>query len=108
MFSNLLEDSRVDSESRHLITTALAYFITPFDLFPEEMYGAEGYLDQAFICLRVISSLKENLPEHVIAEAWEGEGEIYDIVTEELPGLEETVGDEGAEKIYRYLGLGVK
>jgi len=108
MFSNLLEDSRVDSESRHLITTALAYFITPFDLFPEEMYGAEGYLDQAFICLRVISNLQDNLPEHVISEAWEGEGEISDIVTDELPGLEETVSGEGAEKIYRYLGLGVK
>jgi uncharacterized membrane protein YkvA (DUF1232 family) len=105
MFSNLLEDSRVDSESRHLITAALAYFITPFDLFPEEIYGAEGYLDQAFICLWVISRLQDELPEHVISEAWEGEGEISGIVSEELAGLKETVSNEGAEQIYRYLGL---
>jgi len=105
MFSNLLEDSRVDLDSRHLITAALAYFITPFDLFPEELYGAEGYLDQAFICLWVISCLQDELPAHVIAEAWEGEGEISDIVLTELPTLKETISLEGEGQILRYLGL---
>jgi hypothetical protein len=44
----------------------------------------------------------------VISEAWEGQGEISDIVSKELPGLEETVSKEGSEQIHRYLGLTAK
>lgn len=105
MFGNLLEDGRVDSESRRLITAGLAYFVTPFDLFPQELYGAEGYFDQVYLCLWITAQLREQLPEHVLAEAWEGEDDILEIVKDELPGLEETVGQEGVQQLRRYLGL---
>jgi uncharacterized membrane protein YkvA (DUF1232 family) len=88
-----------------MITAGIAYFVTPFDLFPQELYGAEGYFDNVYLCLWIIAQLREQIPEHVLAEAWEGEGDILEIVVDELPGLEETVGEEGVKKIRKYLGL---
>jgi uncharacterized membrane protein YkvA (DUF1232 family) len=106
MFGNLLEDGRVDDDARHLITASLAYFVTPFDIFPEEIYGAEGWMDQAYLCLWTVRELHHGLPDHVLREAWEGEGDILQIIEEELPLLEPQVGAENVTKLRRYLGLG--
>ncbi len=106
MLTNLLEDGRVDAKSRRLITTALAYFITPFELLPKELHGPEGYLDQAYLCLWVVNELRGTVPDHVLADAWEGEGEVLSIMEEELPVLETELGRNQIEQMARYLGLG--
>jgi len=105
MLTNLLEDGRVDSAARHRIVSALAYFITPFELFPKQLHGPEGYLDQAWLCLQTVKHLNAVLPAHVLEQAWEGEGEILDIVNRELPMLESEIGNEGIQLISKYLGL---
>ncbi len=105
MFANLLEDGRVDAESRQRINAALAYFVTPFELMPRELHGPEGYLDQAYLCLWTVERLRDELPEHVLADAWEGEGEVLEITREVLPAVEAEIGPEGAEQLGRYLGL---
>ncbi len=104
MLSNLLDDGRVAKEERKKVCQAIAYFITPFDVLPEEVYGVEGYIDQCYVALYVLSGLKANLPEFVLNEAWEGEG-MFDEVAAMLPALEKSLPPETAEKMNRYLGL---
>jgi len=105
MLTNLLEDGRVDAESRRLITTALAYFITPFELLPKELHGPEGYLDQVYLCLWVVNELRGALPDHVLEDAWEGEGEAISIIKQELPVVEKQIGQGEIAQMLRYLGL---
>lgn len=105
MLTNLLEDGRVDAPARRRIACCLAYFITPFELYPKELYGAEGYLDQVCLCLQTVKSLAEALPAHVLEEAWEGEGDILEIVARELPALEAELGPAGLQLMCKYLGL---
>ena len=64
-------------------------------------------MDQAYLCLWTVRELHHGLPDHVLREAWEGEGDILQIVHGELPLLEPQVGAENVNKLRRYLGLGV-
>ena len=108
LLTNLLDDGRVDSESRRKICVALAYFITPFEVMPKEFHGPEGYLDQIYLSLKILGSLRENLAENVLHSAWEGEGDIVEIITQEMPILKEIIGQDGLDQVDRYLGLRIK
>lgn len=103
--ANLLDDGRVHDEARALICQALAYYITPFDVLPEEVHGDEGYLDQVYLCLWVLNRLRVELPEHVLDQAWEGEGELSELLAEELPKAEAALGEEAVGQVRRYVGL---
>ncbi len=104
MLSNLLDDGRVSKEARQKICQAMAYFITPFDVLPEEVYGVEGYVDQCYVVLYVLKELQTLLPDFVLKEAWEGEGTFKEIISM-LPSLEKEMLMENIQKIQRYLGL---
>ncbi len=104
MLSRLLDDGRVTKEVRQKICLAIAYFITPFDVLPEEIYGVEGYFDQCYVALYVLKELQTLLPDFILTEAWEGEGTFPEILSL-LPGIEKNIMPENIKKIHRYLGL---
>jgi uncharacterized membrane protein YkvA (DUF1232 family) len=105
MLTSLLDDGRVDAEARQKICAALAYFITPFEVMPRDIHGPEGYLDQVYLCLRTVQELRGVLPDHVLEAAWEGEGDILEVVEQELAGLQEALGEDALGQIGRYLGV---
>lgn len=102
--SHLLDDGRVHKEARQKICQAIAYFITPFDVLPEEVYGVEGYIDQCYVALVVLNDLQSLLPDFVLNEAWEGEGTFKEIILM-LPEVEKQMLPENVQKVRRYLGL---
>lgn len=104
--SHLMEDGRVGIGPRGKICRALAYFILHFDVLPEELYGAEGFIDDVYVCLWVLDRLGEELPENVLEDAWVGEGTLAGTVDEFLPRLEEALGAAERSKILGYVGLG--
>lgn len=103
--SNLMEDGRVHDDARGLVCRAIAYFIMPFDVLPEELYGPEGYLDDVYFCLWSMDRLAGELPEHVLEDAWEGEGLLLGVVDDYLPAVRDALDPEDREKILRYVGL---
>lgn len=103
--SNLMEDGRIHDEARGLVCRAIAYFIMPFDVLPEELYGAEGYLDDVYFCLWTLDRLSGELPGHILEDAWEGEGLLLDVVEELLPAARDALETSDREKILRYVGL---
>jgi uncharacterized membrane protein YkvA (DUF1232 family) len=104
MFGNLLDDGRVHAEARNKIVVAIAYFITPFELMPRDSYGPEGYLDQVYFCLRTVADLRQELPDWLLEDAWEGEGSVIGIL-DELPEIKEHLEPQAEEVLARYLGL---
>lgn len=105
MLSNLMEDGRVHREARALICQAIAYFTLPYDVLWDDLPGGEGYLDDVCLALWVVQRLADELPQHVLQEAWEGEGHLSDLVGETLPAIERILEEEQMEKIRRYIGL---
>ncbi len=105
MLFNLLDDGRVHNEARAQICQAVAYFVTPFEILPRDVHGAEGYLDQVYLCLLVVARLRGELPEHLLETAWEGEGDVESLVTETLPEIGQALPKADVDRVLRYVGL---
>jgi hypothetical protein len=103
--SRLLDDGRVDAESRGLICRGVAYFATPDDVAAAGSHGERGYLDQVYASLWVLRRLRTNLPIQVLEDAWEGEGSVVEFLGAELPAVEGLLGPEGCGQVQRYLGF---
>ena len=54
-----LDDPRLPSRLRPLVSCAIAYFILPAEIIPEEIYGPYGYVDDIFLCAFVADQVRE-------------------------------------------------
>jgi len=61
LLCKILDMKNISYESRIRINCALAYLVVENDVLPENIYGAEGYMDDLFVLVYV---LKELLPKH--------------------------------------------
>ena len=69
-------DRRVPGEARALIGGALAYFLLPFDLFPEAVVGGVGYLDDLVLATAVLSQALGGELEPYARRYWNGDQEL--------------------------------
>lgn len=65
-------DSRVPKADRALIGSALLYFVAPFDLVPEALLGAGGFVDDVMLAATVLAHALSRDLEAVAAEHWSG------------------------------------
>lgn len=70
----------VDKEDRRIINSALAYFVVPNDVIPEEIYGPMGYVDDVFVCVNVIRKLQEKYGTEKLARLWNCDEELDAVV----------------------------
>jgi uncharacterized membrane protein YkvA (DUF1232 family) len=73
-------DKDVPAEARALIGGALAYFILPFDLFPEAAVGGVGYLDDVVLAAAVLSQALGGELEPYAQKYWNGERELREVL----------------------------
>jgi len=104
LLTNLLEDARVPKNARLLISAAIAYFVAPYDVQPEEVYGPLGYLDDLFLCTFVLRELRSSIPDEVIKGAWEAEFDLDQIADSVYEKSRESLGDK-TDAILHYVGL---
>lgn len=81
----LMLDKEVPADARALIGGALAYFILPFDLFPEAAVGGVGYLDDLVLASAVLTQALGGELEPYAKKYWNGEQELretlHDVTT---------------------------
>jgi uncharacterized membrane protein YkvA (DUF1232 family) len=76
----LMLDKDVPADARALIGGALAYFILPFDLFPEAAVGGVGYLDDLVLASAVLSQALGGELEPFAKKYWNGEQELREVL----------------------------
>jgi uncharacterized membrane protein YkvA (DUF1232 family) len=70
LLCNLLDED-FDKQDRRIINSALAYFVVPNDVILEEIYGPMGYVDDVFVCVKVLKKLQEKYGlEKLATVAW--------------------------------------
>ncbi|MFQ6675505.1 MAG: YkvA family protein [Fidelibacterota bacterium] len=104
LMTNLLEDKKTPQETRSLISSAIAYFVVPRDVIPEEVFGPLALIDDVFVCLYVSKKLLNMMDEELLTAHWEGVEPLPDLVDELYPLAEKYVG-HAKEKILNYVGL---
>ena len=104
LMTNLLEDSRTTRECKVLINAAIAYFVAPFDVIPEAVYGPYGYVDDLFLCCYVAKKLTGMVSPEMLEQNWEGEMPLTEVVEEVYTDTVRAI--EGRERqILEYVGL---
>lgn len=68
-----LTEEELDVKDKRLINSALAYFVIPNDVIPEDIHGPAGYIDDIYACAFVLKELKERYGIEMLNKLWEGE-----------------------------------
>lgn len=104
LLTNVLDDPRLPSRMRPMVIAAVAYFVLPYDVMPEEIYGPYGYLDDIFLCALVADRVsREAGTDEILKDNWDGSREIVPLIKGILANEKALIGDNRA-KILRYLG----
>lgn len=104
IMTNLLEDHRTPTKAKPLINAAIAYFVAPYDVLPEEVHGPIGFMDDIFLCTFVLRNLEGIVSLELLEDNWDGVEPLKDILDQVYPEAKEHMGEE-ASNILDYVGL---
>lgn len=93
----------IDKSLRLPICGAIAYYVTPDDIIPENVYGPYGYIDDIFLSSYVLRLVAKKHGWEVIQEI--SSSDIENIVSECESKSREILSDEEIKKIMDYIGL---
>jgi uncharacterized membrane protein YkvA (DUF1232 family) len=104
LMTRLLDDPALPRDMSQLIIAAIAYFILPEDVIPEDKYGARGYVDDLFLCAFVADKvMKETGSEDIVVRNWDGKVPVLSLIKDILKREKELLGDK-KEEIMQYIG----
>jgi uncharacterized membrane protein YkvA (DUF1232 family) len=92
LLTRLLLDGRVPASEKAPLGAAIAYFVSPIDLFPEALLGPVGYVDDVALAAYVLSRLINAGHGAVAKELWAGDGDLFEAIRRVLEIADEMVG----------------
>ena len=105
MMTKLLDDPALPRSISPLVIAAIAYFILPEDIIPEDKFGPEGYVDDIYLCAYVGNEvMKASGSPDILARNWDGKKPVEALVKEILDRENELIGDK-KDHIMKYIGL---
>lgn len=104
LLNELLIKSEVTPEYRLKISAAIAYYVVPLDVIPEQVYGPYGYIDDIFITAYVIKTLADKYDYSYLKKFWEGDGELESVV-EECYEKSTEILEEKTQEVLDFVGL---
>ena len=104
MMTRLLDDRALPRSMSPLVIAAIAYFILPEDIIPEEKFGPAGYVDDIYLCAFVANEvMKESASPEILSRNWDGKAPVVELIGEILDREGELIGDK-KERIMQYIG----
>jgi uncharacterized membrane protein YkvA (DUF1232 family) len=105
LLTRLLDDPRLPKKMRSLVLAAIAYFILPVDIIPEDLEGPYGYVDDIWLCAFVVDRIRRELGnDEILVGNWDGEGKIIPLIDEILSEWQNLIGDKKG-LILDYIGF---
>ena len=104
LLCNLLSQKEINREMRLEISAAIAYYVAPDDIIPEEIYGPYGYIDDIFIAVYVLRKVAKEFGYDFLQNLWTHDTNVKDVMDDcydnSLDLLEDKVHD-----VLSYVGL---
>lgn len=104
LLTDILNVKKIDPIIRLKVSSALGYFVAPYDIIPEKVYGPLGYIDDIFISVYVLKDIEDDLGLGYLESIWEGNQNLKDVVDECYENSTEILGDK-INDIIKYIGL---
>lgn len=101
-----LLDEDIEREDRRKINSALAYFVVPNDVIPEEIYGPMGYVDDICLCSLVLKELREKYGAELLQSKWEFDEDLDKVLEISYRESSEILEEKNVlEEVLEYSGL---
>ena len=104
LLNNLLSYEGLSPEHGDLIRSAIAYFVSPFDVISEAIYGYMGFMDDLYVASYTLRKVLDDLPIAVVEEYWGGDGDLRSFVDEVFETSAGLMGSKTGE-ILAHLGV---
>ena len=104
LLTEILSNEIVKKEERLKINAAIAYFVVPYDIIPEQIYGPYGYVDDIYLCTHVIKEITDVFGYEILNNIWEKDENLQDIVELCYKKSKKIVGND-TNAILIYAGL---
>ena len=98
-----LLNSDIDNSLRLPICGAIAYYVTPEDVIPEQIYGPYGYVDDIYISSYVLKMVAEKHGYEFLQQYFDGD--IEAIINKCEEKSLEILKDDEIKSIISYVGL---
>ena len=104
LLCDLLNQEEISSNERLIINAAIAYYVVPMDIIPEEIYGPYGYIDDIFITVYVLKKIANSRGYDFLQNLWKLDEDIIYVIDACYNGSLELLGDK-INDILIYVGL---
>ncbi len=105
LLCNLLEKVELDKELRRDISSAIAYYVVPMDVVPEQIYGPYGYIDDIYITVYVLRRIGNEIGYELLQNIWEKDNNIKEIMDCCYNKSNELLREDQINDILLYVGL---
>ena len=104
LLTRLLDDPLLPGRLRPLVIAAIAYFILPADIIPEDIHGPYGYVDDIFLCAFVADRVSHAVgTDDILISNWDGEAPVAPLIRDILAQEASLIGDQ-RDRILAYIG----
>ncbi len=104
LMTKLLDDRALPSQMSPLVIAAIAYFILPEDVIPEDKFGPAGYVDDIYLCAFVANEVMKAVGnQEILIRNWDGSTPVVGLIKEIIGREQELIGDK-KDRIMQYIG----
>ena len=104
LLCDLLSQKEISREMRLEISAAIAYYVAPDDIIPEEIYGPYGYIDDIFVSVYVLRKVAKEFGYDFLQNLWKHETDIKEVMDDCYDNSLELLEDK-VHAVLSYVGL---
>ena len=104
LLCDLLSQKEISRELRLEISAAIAYYVAPDDIIPEEIYGPYGYIDDIFVSVYVLRKVAKQFGYDFLQNLWKHETDVKEVMDDCYDNSLELLEDK-VHAVLSYVGL---
>lgn len=104
LLCDILEQD-IPKDLRKDVCGAIAYYVIPMDVIPEQIYGPHGYIDDVFLSVYVLKLVVNECGYDFIQKIWDKSEDIKAVMEECESKALKVLKEDEIEAILNYVGL---
>ena len=104
LLCDLLSEKEISRDMRLEISAAIAYYVAPDDIIPEEIYGPYGYIDDIFVSVYVLRKVAKEFGYDFLQNLWKHETDVKEVMDDCYDNSLELLEDK-VHSVLSYVGL---
>ncbi|GAA5818233.1 MAG: conserved hypothetical protein [Methanobrevibacter sp. CfCl-M3] len=105
LLCNMFSDEEISLGIRYKISLAIAYFVIPKDVIPEDTFGPYGYIDDIYISVRMLNEVIDLKGQGFVEKYWDYHEDILLVLNECIEQTEKLLNEDIKKEILKFVGF---